>query len=101
MGVALLALGLAACGGRTGPLEDELEGTTDAEGGASGGHAVTIIGGCVLCDDQVECTACYVHGFVDTFRCPPIAPAPEDSCWSLDESHVDQFGFAYTCFYCP
>lgn len=99
--LALLALALAACGGRTGPLEDETVGETDAEGGAPPGHHPTTIGACVLCDDQVQCSHCYVQAYLDTFRCPPLVLAPDDACWSLDERHVDQYGFAYTCFYCP
>jgi hypothetical protein len=99
LGWAALALALAACGART-DLSDDDEGADEPGAGGGGAAAVEPAGACHQCDGSVVCTHCYVQGYATTYRCILTAPSP-GACFNLGESHVDQYGASYTCYYCP
>ncbi len=97
---SLLALAafVVACGARSGPDTDpgEFGGTGPASGAGAGSS-----GPCALCDGQIECNHCLIEAYEWTYHCVPMAPPPQGSCWDLREQHTDQYGRAYTCYYCP
>jgi hypothetical protein len=97
---AAVALAITACGARTDLSDDDGE-AGDESGTGGGGHgSVSPMGACHRCDGSVVCTHCYVQAYATTYRCAPTAPSP-GACLNLGEIHVDQYGAAYTCYYCP
>ena len=95
-----LACGLGACGARSGP-DGEPGGYGPMPGDAAAGVSGVPDAPCALCDGQIECSRCLVQAYEWTYRCAPAVSPPDDECWDLREQHVDQYGRAYTCYYCP
>jgi len=95
-----------ACGGEVvyrDPDTDDADSSSDGTSGGSAsgsGSTTDLKSQCIACSGHAACRYCLVHGYNQTYVCPPSKSPPRAGCLDLLENHETPDGQPFTCYYC-